>query len=111
MPIPAVEMTETDEAYKLAVEVPGVDVKDIEITVDDDMLVISGEKKSEREEKEKDVYVSERSYGAFERRIALPPAADRDKISANAKNGLLQITLPKSPKAQESKRKIAIEGA
>lgn len=109
LPVPAMEMTETAKAYKLTVEVPGMDASDIEVNVEDEMLVVSGEKKEEREEKERDFYRSERSYGAFERRIALPPAADADKVKAKAKNGVLTITLPKSPKADANKRRIEIE--
>lgn len=110
VPMPAMEMTDTDKAYKISVEVPGMEAKDIDVSVENDMLVVSGEKKEEREEKERDCYRSERSYGAFERRVALPPAAVTDKIKAKAKNGVLQITIPKDAKAAASnKRKIDIE--
>ncbi len=112
LPTPAMEMTETDKAYKISIEVPGMEAKDIEVSVENDMLVVSGEKKEEREEKERDCYRSERSYGAFERRVALPPAAMADKITAKAKDGVLQITIPKDPAAAESnKRRIEIEAA
>lgn len=109
MPVPAMEMTETEDAFKLTVEVPGIEAKEIDVSVEEDMLVVSGEKKEEREEKERDYYRSERSYGSFERRIALPPTADADRIKARASNGVLHITLPKSEKAQQNKRRIAIE--
>jgi len=112
LPTPAMEMTETDKAYKISVEVPGMEAKDIDVSFENDMLVVSGEKREEREEKERDCYRSERSYGAFERRVALPPAAIADKIKAKAKNGVLQITIPKDAKAAASnKRKIEIEAA
>jgi HSP20 family protein len=75
LPVPAVEMTETEKSYKISVEVPGMEASDIEVGVEDDMLVISGEKKEEREENEEGYSLSERSYGAFERRIELPPTA------------------------------------
>lgn len=107
---PAVEMKETDKAFKLSVEVPGVEAKDVDVTVDNGALVIKGEKKEEREEKEKGYYYSERSYGSFERRIELPPSADAEKIKAKAKDGVLQITIPKSPEAEKNTRRIAIEG-
>lgn len=110
MPTPAIEMTETDKDYKISVEVPGMEAKEIDVTVQDDMLVISGEKKEAHEEKERYCYRSERSYGAFERRISLPSAAEADKIKAVARNGVLQITLPKNEKAT-SKRRIEIEAA
>ena len=109
LPAPAVEMTETEKAYKLSIEVPGMDASEIDVTVEQDMLVISGEKKEEREEKEKGYLYSERSYGAFERRIELPPAADAAKIEAKVRKGVLQVTLPKSEVAANNKRRIEIK--
>jgi len=111
LPVPAVEMTETAKSYKISVEVPGMDAADIEVSVDDDMLVISGEKKEEREESEEGYSFSERSYGAFERRIELPSAAIADDIKAKVRKGVLQITLPKTAKAAKAKRKVAVEAA
>ena len=111
MPVPAIEMSETDKAYKLAVEVPGMEASDIEVSVAGDRLVISGEKKEEREEKEKNYLYSERSYGAFERQIELPPGADAEKIKAAVRKGVLRITLPKTDKAANGKRRIEIDAA
>lgn len=107
--IPAVEMTETDKAYKLSVEVPGMEAGDVEVSVVDDMLIISGEKKEEREELEKDYRYTERSYGAFERRIQLPGDADPHKIEAKVRKGVLKITLSKDRKASDKRRRIAVE--
>ena len=107
--MPAVEMTETDSAYKLSVEVPGMEASEIEVSVDGNMLVIAGEKKDEREEKEKGYLYSERSYGSFERRIELPAGADAAKIEAKVRKGLLQITLPKDEKTANNKRRIQVE--
>jgi len=109
MPFPAVQMSETDKAYKLSVEIPGMDPKDVDVTVADGMLVIKGEKKEEREEKEKDYLYSERSFGSFERRIELPAAADPEKIKAKSKDGVLQITIGKNAKAEQNKRRIEIQ--
>ncbi len=109
LPMPAVEMTETDKGYKLSVEVPGMDASDIEVSIDDRTLVITGEKKEEREEKEKDYVYSERSYGSFERRIALPAAADTETIKAKVRKGVLQVSLRKDESASRAARKIAIE--
>jgi HSP20 family protein len=109
LPVPAVEMTETEKSYKISVEVPGMEASDIEVGVEDDMLVISGEKKEEREENEEGYSLSERSYGAFERRIELPPTAKADDIKAKVRKGVLQITLPKNAKAGKSRRKVAVE--
>ena len=111
MPVPAMEMTESDEGYKISVEVPGIEAKDIDVSVEDDVLIISGEKKAEKEEKERDCYRSERTYGSFERRLVLPQAAAVEQIKAVAKNGVLQITFPKNEKAVASKRRIDIEVA
>ena len=111
LPTPAVEMTETAKTYKINIEVPGMDAADIEVSIEDDMLVISGEKKEEREEKEEGYSFSERSYGAFERRIGLPAAAVTDGIKAKVRKGVLQITLPKNAKAGKARRKVAVEAA
>lgn len=111
VPAPAIEMSETEKAYKLTVEVPGMEAEDIEVTVDDRMLVISGEKREEHEEKDKDYLYTERSYGSFDRRIALPAAADAEKIAAKVKKGVLEIRLPKTANAGKAKRKIAITAA
>jgi len=106
---PAVEMKETAKTFKLSVEVPGVEAKDVEVTIDNGALVIRGEKKEEREEEEKGYHYSERSYGSFERRIELPASADAEKIKAKAKHGVLQITIAKNATAEADKRRIAIE--
>jgi HSP20 family protein len=107
--LPAIEMSETDTSYRLSVEVPGIDAKDINLTVENNSLVISGEKKEEREEKKANYLYSERSYGSFERRVALPKGTDPSSITAKAKDGLLQISIAKAEKAAPESRKIAIE--
>ena len=109
LPAPAIEMTETAKAYKLTVEVPGMDASDIDVNVEGGKLVISGEKKEEREEKEESYSYSERSYGAFERRIELPSGADAESIKAKVRKGVLNITLPKTQKAANNKRRIEID--
>jgi HSP20 family protein len=109
LPFPAVEMKENTTGFKLSVEVPGIDAKDVDVTIDEGVLVIKGEKKQEREEKEKGYLYSERSYGSFERRIALPANANAQEVKARAKDGVLQITIGKIEKPVESGRKIAIE--
>ena len=109
--IPAVEMTETEKAYKLSFEVPGMEAGDIEVSVTDDLLIVSGEKKEERDEQEKDYRYSERSYGAFERRIQLPADADSAKIDAKVRKGVLNVTLPKDGKARKKRRRIDVKTA
>lgn len=109
LPSPAVEMTETDKAYKITVEVPGIPADRIDVEAEKGLLVIKGEKKEEREEKERDYTRSERSYGSFERRISLPADAELDAIHAKASDGVLKITIPRDHKAVPSRRKIEIK--
>ena len=108
MPIPALEMKATDKQYRLSVEVPGVPIEDIELSVEDDMLVIKGEKKEQHEEKERDYSLSERSYGAFERRISLPQDAEVESIKASSENGVVSILIPRDHKLASKQRKIKI---
>lgn len=108
LPVPALEMKETDDEYRLSVEVPGVAQEDIELSVENDTLVLKGEKKEEREEKERDYTFSERSYGAFERRVSLPADAKPDAIEANTDNGVIKIVIPRDKEASPKKRKIEI---
>jgi len=106
---PAVDMKETETGYQLTAEVPGIDAKDVDVSVVDGMIRIAGEKKEERQEKDRDYTYSERSYGTFERQIAAPPDADLQKIKAKVKKGVLEITLPKDKSAEDRKRQIPVE--
>lgn len=106
---PKVELIETDGTLRVSAELPGMDEKDVELLIDDDVLTIRGEKRSETTD-EKRGY-TERSYGRFERSIALPYPVEEDKAEASFKNGVLTISLPRSAKAQERGRRIAITGA
>ena len=108
---PALEMTETDGAYKVSAELPGMSAEDIEISVGDGVLRIAGEKKQEREENERGYRLSERSYGSFERLIQLPANADEDKISASFEKGVLTVTVAKGAKTDDRARKIPIAQA
>jgi len=107
--VPALEMSETRKAYKLTAEVPGLEAKDVEVSVDDGMLRIAGEKTIERDADEKGYRISERNYGSFERLVRLPAAAQPDKIKAKCRNGLLTITIPKDGEAADRARKIVVE--
>jgi HSP20 family protein len=104
---PAVDVKETDTQIVVKAEVPGMDPKDINISVTGEVLTIKGEKKSEREEKEENYHLVERSYGSFSRSLALPAAVDLDKIEAKYDKGVLTVTCPKKeevkPKAIEIK--------
>src|SRR5688572_9108482 len=89
MTFPTVDIAEDDKAYKITAELPGMTEKDIEVTLAGGALMLKGEKKEEREEKEKDYYLSERRYGSFQRSFRLPEDADAEKIEASCKNGVL----------------------
>jgi HSP20 family protein len=106
---PSVEIVETDQGLRVSAELPGLDEKDVELTIDDDVLTLRGEKRAETTDKERGY--SERSYGRFERVIALPFAVEEDKAEASFRNGVLSVTLPRSAKAPEHARRIAINGA
>lgn len=106
----SVDVAESGKAYTITAELPGVPEKDVEVSVSDDMLIIKGEKRQEREEKDDNQYVSERSYGSFRRMFSLPRGTDADKIEAHFRNGVLTVTVPKADVKQES-RKVEIEAA
>lgn len=108
---PAVDIAEGEKAYEVTAELPGMDEKNIEVKVVDGGLTIKGEKKDEREEKKKDYYLSERSYGSFDRYFRLPESVDADKIEASFKNGVLTVTLPKKAEAQKPAKKIEVKAA
>ncbi len=109
--MPTFDVAETDKDIDVRVELPGLDEKDIEITLDENILTIRGEKKQERTEKKKNYYLSECRYGQFHRAVPLPAGIDRDKAKAAFKKGVLRITLPKTEAAQTDRRQIAIETA
>ena len=106
---PATEASGGKDAYAINMELPGVSEDDIELTVDDGVVTIRGEKKTETEKKGDTWYFSERQYGAFRRSFRLPADADAGKVSAEMKDGVLKITVPKQAKAQaETARKVTI---
>jgi HSP20 family protein len=110
-PTPVVDISETDKGYEITAELPGLDEKNIEVSLANGGLTIKGEKKEEKEEKKKDYYLSERRYGAFERYFALPEGVDATKIEATFKNGVLKVALPKTPEAQKPAKKIEVKAA
>jgi HSP20 family protein len=109
-PVPAMDLVESDGTYEITIELPGIDMKDVELTVRDNMLTLRGEKREESESKDKDRHVSERRYGSFQRSLRLPPDADAGKVEATCANGVLRITLPKSETARAREQKIEIRG-
>jgi HSP20 family protein len=106
---PKVDVTEDDKEIKISAELPGMDEKDIDVSLQNDMLTIKGEKKEEKEDKGKDYYRMERSYGSFSRTIPLPVDVETDKVEAKFKKGVLSITLPKTAKAVAETKKIAVK--
>ncbi len=108
---PAVDVAESDKAYEITVELPGLDEKNIEVKLSNSTLTIKGEKQEEKEEKKKDYYVSERRFGSFERSFHVPEGVDVDKIEASFNKGVLKVTLPKTPAAQKPEKKIAVKAA
>jgi HSP20 family protein len=108
---PAVDIAESDKAYEITAELPGMDEKNIEVKVVNGALTIKGEKKDEKEEKTEDRYLSERRYGSFERYFQLPEGVDEAKIEASFKKGILTVTLPKKPEAQQPAKKIDVKAA
>lgn len=105
---PRVEVSETDSEVEISAELPGMSQEDIDVSVTEDMIRIKGEKKSEKEEKKKDFYLSERSYGAFQRAIPLPSGLDLNKANATFKNGVLNVTLPKTEEARANVKRIPV---
>lgn len=106
---PSVDVTEDDKEVRITSELPGLDEKDIDITLSKDSVTIKGEKKQEAEAKGKDYYRMERSYGTFQRTVPLPAEIDEDKARANFKKGVLHLTLPKSAEAQKAHKKIPVK--
>jgi len=106
--VPDLDVHENDKSMTIEVELPGVDEKDVSVTVNNGYLTIKGEKKSEREEKKENYYVAERSFGSFERSLRLPDTLDDSKIEASFEKGVLKISAPKRPEAVKAERKIEI---
>jgi len=104
-------VAETDKTVEVTAEIPGVDIKDIDVQLKDGVLTIKGEKKSEKEEKDKNYHLVERSYGMFERSFDLPVEVWADKVEASFDKGVLKVVLPKAPEAQAKVQKIAIKAA
>jgi HSP20 family protein len=109
--VPASDIAEDDKSFKITAELPGMEPSNVEVTVSGDTLVIKGEKRQEKEEKENNYYLCERSFGSFQRSFSLPAGVDRDKISSELAKGVLTVTLPKTAEAQQQQKKIEVKGA
>ena len=106
--VPRVDVSETDTAVKVTAELPGMDEKDISVELQDDVLTLRGEKKSEQEEKGKNWFRREQSYGSFHRSIELPAGVDAGKAKAQFKKGVLTFTAPKRPGDQVKRQNVPI---
>jgi HSP20 family protein len=106
--MPQTEVSESEKEVRISAELPGLDEKDIEVTVAGPLLTIKGEKKAEKEEKNGGYWRSERSYGYFERAVHLPAGIDPQKARATFKQGVLKVTFPKKPEAQSNRRRIQL---
>ncbi|UXU08847.1 Hsp20/alpha crystallin family protein [Agrobacterium tumefaciens] len=107
----AVDLVEKDDTYEVIAECPGLDAKNIEVELSNGLLTIRGEKREEKEDKQKEYHVSERRYGSFQRSFSLPVNVDADKVAAMFENGLLKARIPKSAEAKKNQRKIEIKAA
>jgi HSP20 family protein len=101
--LPNVDVTETDKQIEITAELPGLEEKDVQVNVADNVLTIRGEKKAEKEEKDKTYRLLERSYGSFMRSLELPEGVNADAIKASIDKGVLKVTVPKPAPAQVKK--------
>ncbi len=109
--LPRIDVSETGEEWTLAAELPGLDEKEVTVTLADNVLTIKGEKKSERDEICRDYSVTERSYGSFARSVTLPFAADPEQVTASFAKGVLTVTVPKPAEVKDKVRTIPVQGA
>lgn len=103
------DIVETNGGYELSLEVPGMEEKDIDVSVSDDTITIKGEKRESTEKKEKDYHLTERRYGSFQRVFTLPRGVDTAAIQAKLAKGVLEVNMPKTKEAQTKKRKVDVE--
>ena len=114
--VPAIDIVEAEKEFVVSAELPGLDEKNVDVSVEEGLLTIKGEKTEEKEEKkegaaEKKFYLYERNYGAFSRSFALPPSVDATKIEAEFKKGVLTVHLPKTLETKPNGRKVEIKTA
>jgi HSP20 family protein len=109
--VPELDVRENTSSIVVEAELPGVDEKDVTVTVANGLLTIKGEKKHEKEEKGENYYLAERSFGSFERSIRLPDTIDEGKVEAKFDKGVLRVTAAKKPEAVKAERKIEIKKA
>ena len=105
------DVVQAGDAVEISIELPGMDLADIDLSISGDMLVVKGEKKIERQEEKQGYFLSERAYGQIYRAIPLPPGLDTDAAKADLKNGVLTISIPQSAEARSSMKKISVNKA
>ena len=108
---PATEFVECDGEFRLTAELPGMAADDIDIKLSDGTITVRGEKSEEKQEEKEDYLVSERRYGEFQRTLSLPLGIDPDAVNAEFANGVLTVTLPKTPEAKQKERKVEVKTA
>ena len=104
--MPSMDVSETDREIEITAELPGLEEKDVQINLADNLLTIRGEKKAEKEQKDKNYRLIERSYGSFERTLELPEGVNPETIKANIAKGILKVTIPKPAPAQAKKIEV-----
>jgi HSP20 family protein len=109
--VPRIDVAETDSAIEITAELPGIDEKEVDVVLRDDVLTIKGEKKSEREEKKKDYHLVERSFGSFARTIRLPFDADSEAVKASFAKGVLKVSIAKPAEVKQKTVKIPVRTA
>lgn len=108
---PAIDVKETEQGIEISAELPGVEEKDLDVSITEDLLTIRAEKKQEQKKEEKGYYMMERSYGTVSRSIRLPFDADPEKVTATFDKGVLKIAIPRPPEDKAKVRKIAVKPA
>lgn len=110
MVVPSIDVRENASEIVIEAELPGLEEKDVDVTLRDGILTIKGNKKSEAERTEDDVHITERSFGSFQRSLRVPDSVDEEHIKAKLEKGVLHVALPKRPEAVRSEKKIPIGG-
>lgn len=106
--LPPIDLSETPDKITVKAEIPGLDPKEIDISIQGDTLIIKGDKKEEKEEKGKNYYRMERRYGSFSRSVDLPTSVDTSKVTAECKNGVLEITMQKKEEVKPKQISVKV---
>ncbi len=105
---PETDVSESDEGVHIVMELPGLEEKDIEISITEGLLTVRGDKRAEKEVSEPDYHLRERVYGSFQRRFQLPPELDTERAEAHYQNGVLTINVPRAPGSRSAEKKIPV---